>query len=220
MDKILSPILLSLKVSAVVTVFTVAAGIILARIFTKREFRFKNILEVMISIPMILPPSVTGYVLLLIIGRNGILGKPLYNFFKITLVFHWTAACIAGFVVSLPLMYQSCKAAFLEIDPVYEDAAMGLGANEIQTFFKVTLPLAFKGIMCGTILSYARAMGEFGATLMVAGNIPEKTQTIPLAIYFSIASGDFRSANILMAITLVFSFTVIYTINIQMKKGR
>ncbi len=215
---VISPIILSLKVSFIATMVTVIIGIFLARIFTKYNFKYKNILEVMIIIPMILPPSVIGYGLLCLIGRNGLIGKFLYDAFGITFVFHWTGACIAAFVVSLPLMYQSCKAAFLDIDPIYEDVAMGLGANEKIVFWKVSLPLAFKGILCGSILSFARAIGEFGATLMVAGNIPEKTQTIPIAIYFSIASGDLKLANILMGITIVFSFMVIYTLNFWIKK--
>lgn len=216
---ILSPIIISLKVSLVSTIFTSIIGIILARIFTKYEFKGKNFLEVLIILPMVLPPSVTGYGLLIILGKYGFIGKFVFNAFNTSLIFTLTAACIASFIVSLPLMYQSCKAAFINMDKVCENAARTLGASELKVFFKITLPLAFPGIMSGLVLSFARALGEFGATLMVAGNIPGKTQTIPLAIYFAVESGDNKTANILVAIVLIFSFTTIYSLNIWTKRN-
>lgn len=215
---ILDPIIISLKIAFVATAFVMIIGIFLARLFTKYNFKGKDILEVFIILPMVLPPSVTGYGLLILIGKRGFVGKILYDLFDMSLVFTWMGACIAATIVSLPLMYQSCRAAFLNVDPIYENAARTLGADEKRVFWKVTLPLVRPGIISGVILSFARALGEFGATLMVAGNIPGKTQTIPIAIYFSVESGNTKTANILMMIVVVFSFTVVYGLNIWLKR--
>ncbi|MEA4826491.1 molybdate ABC transporter permease subunit [Clostridium sp. JNZ J1-5] len=215
---ILSPIIISVKVALITTAVTLVLGILLARIFTKYNFKGKDFLEVLVILPMVLPPSVTGYGLLILIGKRGFLGKVLYNTFGIKLVFTWVAACIAATVVSLPLMYQSCKSAFLNVNSIYENAGRTLGASERRVFWKVTIPLAWPGIVSGIVLSFARALGEFGATLMVAGNIPGKTETIPLAIYFAVEGGDTRTANTLMCIVVAFSFILIYSLNSWMKK--
>ncbi len=215
---ILSPIIISLKVAAISTVITLIIGVLLSRIITKYDFKGKDIMEVILLLPMILPPSVVGYGLLILIGKRGILGKFLYDTFGIRLIFTWVAACIAATIVSLPLMYQSCKSAFLKIEPDLERAAMSLGANKRKVFFKISLPLALPGILSGTVLSFARALGEFGATLMVAGNIPGKTQNIPLAIYFAVETGDTKTANILLGIVVIFSFIVVYGTNRWTKK--
>lgn len=215
---IFQPIILSLKVSFIATMFTLIIGVGLARVFTKLNFRGKSILEVMIILPMVLPPSVTGYLLLMFIGRRGPLGGFLYNNFNIQIVFTWVAAVIASSFVSLPLMYQNAKSAFQSVDPACENAAKTLGAGSWRIFFRVSLPLAWPGIVSGTVLSFARALGEFGATLMVAGNIPGKTQTIPLSIYFLVEAGDNKTADILVAIVTVFSFILIFAMNSWLKK--
>lgn len=215
---ILSPIIISLKVSFISTIFTLITGVALARFITKYNFKGKNILESMIILPMVLPPSVTGYGLLILLGKRSLLGGFLYNFFGTSLIFTLGAACIASYIVSLPLMYQSCKAAFLNVDKTYENTARTLGAGEARIFFRITLPLSWPGVLSGIVLSFARALGEFGATLMVAGNIPGKTQTIPLAIYFAVEGGDTKTANILFTIVLVFSFIMIYSLNMWTKK--
>lgn len=217
---ILEPIIISLKVSIIATIITLVIGVSLARVFTKYNFLGKDILETFIIMPMIMPPSVTGYGLLILIGSNGFLGKLFYNFFGVKLIFNITAACIASTIVALPLMYQSAKTAFSSVDNIYENAARTLGANEKTIFWKVAFPLALPGIVSGVVLSFARSIGEFGATLMVAGNIPGKTQTIPLAIYFAAESGDSKTANILMAIVVVFSFIIVYSLNSWLKKKR
>jgi molybdate transport system permease protein len=165
-----------------------------------------------------LPPSVAGYGLLILVGKRGFVGQFLYNTFGVSIVFTWIAACVAATIVSLPLMYQSCKAAFLNVDSIYENAARTLGAGESKVFWKVVIPLAWPGIVGGIALSFARALGEFGATLMVAGNIPGKTQTIPLAIYFAVEDGDLKTANTLMIIVIVFSFLLIYSLNSWLKR--
>ncbi len=214
------PILISLKVAFFSTVFTLIIGVTLAWLFTKYEFVGKDILEGLITLPMVLPPSVTGYALLMFIGKNGLLGKLIYSLFGKSIVFTWKAACIAAFVVSLPLMYQSCKAAFSSIGDEYEKAARTLGADEKLIFWKIGIPLALPGIISGLVLSFTRAVGEFGATLMVAGNIPGKTQTIPIAIYFAVDSGDMKTANTLVGIVVLFSFIVVYGLNIWNKKKK
>lgn len=215
---ILSPIIISLKVSLISTIFTLITGVALARIITKYNFKGKNVLESIIILPMVLPPSVTGYGLLILLGKRSFIGGFLYKSFGTSLIFTLGAACIASYIVSLPLMYQSCKAAFVNVDKTYENTARTLGASEIRVFFKVTLPLSWIGILSGIVLSFARALGEFGATLMVAGNIPGKTQTIPLAIYFAVEGGDNKTANILFTIVLVFSFLLIYGLNMWTKR--
>lgn len=206
-------IILSIKISVVATMITLVVGIFFARIFTKYNFKFKTIIESFIIIPMVLPPSVVGYGLLVVLGKNGPVGEFVYKLFEQSLIFTPQAACIACIVVALPMMYQSCKTAFLEIDTTYEDVAKDLGATDSKVFWKIIIPLSKKGIIGGTILSFARAFGEFGATLMVAGNIPGKTQTVPLAIYFFVESGDIREANILIIITIIINFTTIFILN-------
>jgi len=215
---ILAPVLISIKVALTATFFTLVTGILLARLFTKYDFRGKGLLEVLITLPMVIPPSITGYGLLIFIGKRGLLGKVIFEAFGVSIVFTWVAAALAAAIVSLPLMYQSCKAAFLNISHEYVDAARTLGADEKTIFLKIYLPLALPGIISGTVLSFSRALGEFGATLMVAGNIPGKTGTIPLAIYYAVESGDTRTANILMAIVVFFSFVTIYCMNSWLKK--
>ncbi|MCY6354292.1 molybdate ABC transporter permease subunit [Clostridium sp. ZS2-4] len=215
---ILSPIILSLKIAFISTIFTFIIGMFLSRIFTKYNFKAKDILESLIIMPMVLPPTITGYGLLILLSKRSFLGKFLYNIFGITLIFTPAAACIAASVVALPLMYQSCKAAFLNVDHTYENAARTLGSGEWRIFWKITFPLAWPGIVSGIILSFARALGEFGATLMVAGNIPGKTQTIPTAIYFAVDNGYTEVANTLLAVVVVFSFILVFGLNTWLKK--
>lgn len=215
---IFAPVLISIKVALTATFFTLITGILLARLLTKYNFRGKGLLEVLIMLPMIIPPSITGYGLLILIGKRGLLGRIIFEAFGVSIVFTWIAAAMAAAIVSLPLMYQSCKAAFLNISHEFGDAARTLGADEKTIFWKIILPLALPGIISGIVLSFSRALGEFGATLMVAGNIPGKTGTIPLAVYFAVESGDTRTANILMTIVVFFSFITIYILNMWLKK--
>lgn len=214
---ILKPMLLSLKIASIATIFSLIIGVYLAKVMTKKDFPGKNAAEVLITLPMVLPPSVTGYILLILFGRRGIIGSWLYSM-GISLVFSWTGAVMAACIVSLPLMYQSVKASLINVDPVFQKAARTLGASESRIFWTVTLPLAWPGIVSGVALTFARSLGEFGATLMIAGNIPGKTQTIPLAIYFASDSGDMVTANILVGIMTAFSFILIYFLNSWLKK--
>lgn len=211
------PILLSIRVAIIATIAVTCLGVPLTRLMARKEFYGKDVLEAVITLPLVLPPSVVGYGLLLLIGKNGLLGKALAGV-GMTLVFTWWAAVLASTVVAFPLMYQSAKAAFTSVDVNFEKAARTLGASEVRIFFTITLPLAWPGILAGLVLTFARALGEFGATLMVAGNIPGQTQTIPTAIYFAVESGNDVMAKTLVGIITVFSFIVIFWVNRWAKK--
>ena len=209
----LEPILLSLKVAVAAVVVDFFVGLAIARTMARKEFLGKNALESLIVLPMVLPPTVLGYGLLILLGKRGPIGRFLLETFDLQLVFTWWAAAIASAVVSFPLMYQSAKAAFAGVDLSLEQAARTLGAKELRIFLTITLPLAWPGILAGLVLSFARALGEFGATLMVAGNIPGKTQTIPLAIYFAVESGDTGTARNLVLVITVLSFCTVFWLN-------
>jgi molybdate transport system permease protein len=209
----LEPILLSLKVAVVAVAVDFIIGLGIARTMARKEFPGKNAVESLIILPMVLPPTVLGYGLLILLGKRGPIGCFLLETLGVQLVFTWWAAVIASAVVSFPLMYQSAKAAFAGIDISLEQAARTLGSKELRIFFTITLPLAWPGILAGLVLSFARALGEFGATLMVAGNIPGKTQTIPLAIYFAVESGDTDAARNLVLVITLLSFAAVFWIN-------
>lgn len=220
------PIILSLKVAVIAVLIDFVFGMAVARFMARREFVGKNLAESLIILPMVLPPTVLGYGLLIFFGKRGPLGQFLMDCFGFQLIFTWWAAALASAIVSFPLMYQSAKAAFSSVDLSLEKAARTLGTGEIRIFLTITLPLAWPGILAGLVLAFARALGEFGATLMVAGNIPGKTQTIPLAIYSAVESGETELAQRLVLIITVLSFAALYWLNrwskekIQMwKKG-
>lgn len=215
----MNPIIISLKVAAISSVFTLIIGIAAARFFTRHDFPSKSFFEVLMLLPLVLPPSVTGYCLLLLVGNRGPVGWVFSKYFGINIVFTVTAACLAATVVSFPLMYQSVKAAFLKIDITIENAARTLGASEISVFFKITVPMAMPGVLSGLVLSFSRALGEFGATLMIAGNIPGKTQTIPVAMYYAVENGDTGTANMLLIFVLSLSFFLIYLMNVVQAKN-
>ncbi len=206
------PVILSIKVALLAVTVVLVTGLPLARLLARLDFPGKDMVEALLTLPMVLPPSVIGYGLLMLIGKNGLLGQTLAEL-GLSIIFTWWAAVLASTVVAFPLMYQSAKGAFQSVNVNFEQAARTLGANEVKIFFTVTLPLAWPGILAGLVLSFARALGEFGATLMVAGNIPGQTQTIPLAIYFAVESGNEGIARTLVAIITVFSFLVIYWVN-------
>jgi len=207
------PILLSLKVALVAVAVDSVIGVVVARAMARNDFPGKNVLESLIILPMVLPPTVLGYGLLILLGKRGLIGRFLLETFDLQLIFTWWAAAVASAVVSFPLMYQSAKAAFAGVDISLEQAARTLGARELRIFLTVTLPLAWPGILAGLVLSFARALGEFGATLMVAGNIPGKTQTIPLAIYFAVETGDTAAARDLVLVITALSFATVFWLN-------
>lgn len=190
----LTPLMLSLKVAALSTSFVFVLGMVAARWMTQKDFWGKNVLESFLLLPLVLPPTVVGFGLLMLFGKNGFLGKLLHEWFDITVVFTLTGAVIASIVVSFPLMYQSAVAAFTGVDRRFENAARTMGASEWRLFWTVTFPLAWPGLLAGFVLSFARGLGEFGATLMLAGYIPGKTDTMPVAIYFAVEAGQMDKA--------------------------
>ncbi len=204
-EEIWFSIKLSLLVSALATVLVALVGGAIAYLLATRNFRGKIVIEVLITLPLIMPPTVTGYYLIMIFGRNGFLGSLLYRMADWSIMFSWQAAVLASFIISLPLMVITAKAAIESVDSGMRDTATILGYSEFETALKVVIPLARKGILAGVALAFARAMGEFGATLMVAGNIPGRTNTMPLAIYSYAASGDWQKAHLLVLLLTITS---------------
>src|ERR1700688_941147 len=188
-----SPLLISLATSLVATAVTLVAGLTAAAWRQNRAGAGAALIDGIFILPLVLPPTVVGFLLLLLFGRNGPLGKVLLQF-GATVVFSWPATVIAATVVAFPLMYVTARAALEQVDPHLLQAARTLGASEARIFREVALPLAWPGVLAGTILSFARALGEFGATLMLAGNIPGKTETIPIAIYFAVEANEMKQA--------------------------
>lgn len=190
------PLLLSLRVAGLATGLALVVGVLFAVILTRRRNPVAAFLDAAVNLPLVLPPTVLGYYLLVALGARSPLGAWLDRI-GLPLVFTWRGAVFAAAVVALPLVVQSSKSAMEAVDPKLYDVARSLGRSERSIFFSITLPLAWNGILSGAILAFARALGEFGATLMVAGNIPGSTQTLPLAIYDSVQSGDQNQANML-----------------------
>lgn len=217
MSTVLSPVIISLKIAVVATVLSFILGTIFAYILSRRTNIFTTILETIILLPMIMPPTTTGYILLLFLGRNSFSAS---LFGGNTLIFTWWAGVIASTLVSIPLMYQNAKGGFLNISNRYDDIGKTLGLTKGKIIFKINLPLILPTLIGGMILSFTRALGEFGATLMVAGSIPGKTRTIASAIFFAVEAGDHRTANILLAIIVVISFSLILILNTVIKKKR
>lgn len=213
----LSPILISLKVAVAATIITSIFATLAARVLTLKASSKTKVIETIITLPMVLPPSTIGYILLTVIGVNGFIGKFFYDSFGVRLVFSYFAAVLASVIVTFPIMYQNAKSAFLSRSKKYEIAARTMGSSEIDIFFKVSLPLGFQKILSGVILTFSRSLGEFGATLMVAGNIPGKTQTLPIALYFASEAGDSQTANKLLIVIIIISFTVILFMNHLLK---
>ena len=207
-----SPLWISLKSSAIATFVTFFLGIAAARWMLSTRIKCKPLIEGIFISPLVLPPTVVGFLLLLLFGRNGAIGQFLLQF-DLTIIFTWQAAVITATVVSFPLMYKTALGAFEQIDANLLNAARTLGASEWQVFWRIMLPIAWPGILAGTILAFARALGEFGATLMLAGNIPGQTQTIPMAIYFAVEAGDMKQAAIWVLIILSLSLSVLTVVN-------
>ena len=200
------------------TVIAFFLGVLFAYLLTKKKVPGKNIWETILILPMILPPSIVGYLLLKVFGKRGPIGAFLLDTFGIQIVFTWIACVIAATVVALPLMYQNAKGAFQSVDPSYELAAKTLGSSSFKVFRTVTFPLSGPGIVSGIVLTFARALGEFGATLMLAGNIPGKTQTIPTAIYYAVVVGKDEKASKLVLIMVLFSFALVFGLNMWLKR--
>lgn len=200
-------ILLSLKVAGLATVIILPIGIYFGWLFSRKSFFGKSFLDGLVNVPLVLPPVVTGYFLLILLGPNGFLGRFLWQWFGLRVAFTWFAAVLAGAVVSLPLLVRAAHVAIDAVDVKLEEAASLLRASRLNIFFSITLPLAAPGIIAGAVLAFARALGEFGATIIFASNIPGKTQTIPLAIftYLNQPGGEVK-AQFLVVASIIFSY--------------
>lgn len=201
MDLAWSALFLSLKVAGWATALNLIAGIGVGYLLARARFPGRDLLDTLLTLPMVMPPTVLGYYLLVLMGRRSWLGAWLQNNFGISLIFTWQGAVIAAAIVASPLVFKPARAAFEAVDGQLEQAARVVGISEMAIFFRVTLPLAWRGILAGVLLAFARAMGEFGATLMVAGSIPGKTQTLSIAVYEAVQAGQDDVANTLVLMT-------------------
>lgn len=208
----LSPLWISLNTAIPATIITFFLGIFVAQNVVKSDKKRMKVIDVIVTLPLVLPPTVAGFLLLILFGRNGLLGTPLREV-GIQIVFTRAAAILAAVVISFPLMYRSAKAAFEQVDTNLVYAGRTLGMSERRIFWRIIMPLALPGVASGGILSLARALGEFGATLMIAGNIPGKTQTMPLAIYMAIQGGKGQEAAVWVGILVFLSFVMIFLMN-------
>ena len=204
------PLLLTLRVAGLATLAALALGVAAAWALTRKSFPLKDLVDALCTLPMVMPPTVLGYYLLVLIGRRGVLGEWLQETFGISLMFTWQGAVIAATVVAFPLVFKSSRAALESVGKQYENAARTLGQGELAVFVRVSLPLAFRGVLAGAMLAFARAMGEFGATLMVAGNLPGRTQTLSLAVYSAVQAEDNGLANALVLLISVVCVLILW----------
>jgi molybdate transport system permease protein len=208
-QEIFVPLLLTLKVAGWATLLATILGVAIAFTIARARFHGREVLDAMMTLPMVMPPTVLGYYLLVVFGRRGIVGEWLHEHLGITLIFTWQGAVIAAAVVALPLVYKAARAAFENVEQQFEQAARVLGKSEPEVFIRVTLPLAWRGILAGTMLAFARALGEFGATLMVAGSLPGRTQTLSIAVYEAVQAGKDDVANFLVGLTSIICVAIL-----------
>jgi len=207
------PLWLSLRVAALATLFSLAFGLWLAYVLANRNFRGKDLLDAVATLPLVLPPTVLGYYLLVVLGRPSALGRAYEAVFGQPLVFTWQAAVVAATVHAFPLLVKTARAALESVDRTYERAARNLGASDWRVFWRVTLPLARRSIFAAAVLAFARSLGDFGATLMVAGNIPKRTQTAAVAIYDAVESGNTLLARTLVLVISAVAIIIVYVAN-------
>lgn len=200
----------------IITTFLSLSIIFISGYFPKK---IRNIIDIVVTLPLFIPPSVSGYFILSVFGVQGVIGKPFYDYFGIRFTFTVYGAVIAGVIVSLPIVYQSIKLAISSIDREYFEEAELLGANNYHFFVDIVFPMSKRGIFAGIVLGAGRILGEFGATLMVAGNIPNKTQTLPIAIYSAVENGEDKEAMFLVLIVLWISIVIIFVYNFLKKRG-
>ena len=200
---VLTPLYLSLKVASFATIFALITGVLSAYLISRYKGRFVDLIDALLTLPMVMPPPVLGYYLLVFLGRKSALGEFLQNNFGINLIFTWEGAVLAAGLVAFPLVYKAGRAALEDVELHFQDAGRILGLSEWMVFLRITLPLAWRGILAGGMLAFARALGEFGATLMVAGNLPGKTQTLSVAVYAAVQAGKNDLANFLVILISV-----------------
>jgi molybdate transport system permease protein len=206
---VLVPLLLTLKVAGWATLFATLAGTGIAYLVVRCRFPGREVVDAMMTLPMVMPPTVLGYYLLVLVGRRGVIGEWLNDSLGITLIFTWQGAVIAAAIVAFPLVYKGARAALEGVEHQFEQAARVLGQSEFEVFVRVTLPLAWRGILAGAMLAFARALGEFGATLMVAGSLPGRTQTLSIAVYEAVQAGRDDVANYLVIVTSVVCVSIL-----------
>lgn len=212
LEPVMVALWLSLKVAGLATLFNIILGVAVGFVLARWRFPGRNILDTLLTLPMVMPPTVLGYYLLVLLGSRGVLGGWLQNTWGINLIFTWQGAVIAAMVVTFPLVFKPARAAFEGVNPQLEAAARVLGLNERSVFFRVSLPLAWRGILAGVLLAFARALGEFGATLMIAGSIPGKTQTLSIAVYEAVQAGDDATANGLVLLISIVCIMILLTV--------
>ena len=200
----------TVEMAVVSTLLVLPFGLALAWVLARRQWRGKALVETLVSLPLVMPPVVTGLVLLKLFGRRGPLGHWLQDWFGIEVVFTWKAVVLALAVMSVPLFVRAARTAIEEVNPLFEQLARTLGASEWRVFFTITLPLARRGVLAGTLLAFARALGEFGATIMVAGNIPGQTTTLSVAIYQHVQLGQDGHAWTLAAVAVALAFLAVW----------
>lgn len=216
-----SPILISIKTAGIAILITFFLGIALAQwVVSLKNERLKMVLDGILTLPLVLPPTVAGFFLLYIFGVKRPIGKFFLDYFSIKIAFSWGATVLAAVVISLPLMYRSARGAFEQVDENILNAGRTLGMSEWKIFWKLKMPLALPGVASGGVLSFARGLGEFGATAMIAGNIAGKTRTLPLAIYSEVAAGKMEQAYGYVAIIVIFSFVVVLLMNYFTMSGQ
>ncbi len=200
---------LTLKVASWATAINLVLGVAMGWLLARRRFIGREFVDALLTLPLVLPPTVLGYYLLVVLGKRGWFGQWLESSFGIHLIFTWQGAVIAASIVAFPLVLKAARTAFEGVDPQLENAARVLGLSEWAVFFRVTLPMAWPGILAGVLLVFARSLGEFGATLMVAGSIPGRTQTLSVAVYEAVQAGQDETANFLVAITSITCIVVL-----------
>jgi molybdate transport system permease protein len=213
-----TPLFISIKTAGVATIISLILGILFAWNIIKIKSYLKNMFDCILTLPMVMPPTVLGYFLLKIFGVNGFIGEFFLEFFDKRIVFSWEATVISAVVVSLPLMYRTLRSTFEQLNKNLIYSAKTLGITNTKIFFRIVIPNSFGGLISGIILSFARALGEFGATMMLAGNIPGKTQTISTAVYSAMSAGNEDLAYKWVAVNLIISFTVIFMMNFILYK--
>lgn len=219
MQEALTPLLLTLKVASLATFASFAVGVTLAALMARLRFPGRELADAVLTLPLVLPPTVLGYYLIVLLGRNGWIGRWLNETFGISLMFTWQGAVVASAVVSLPLVFKSARTAFESVDRNLEKAARTLGSSELGVLLRISFPLAWRGILAGSMLAFARAMGEFGATLMVAGNLPGKTQTLSLAVYNAVQAGNDRLAAMLVLVISTVCIVILVSSGKALKAG-
>ncbi len=218
-DELVAITSLTLRVGLVATVSILPPAVALGYVLARREFPGRSVVQAMVALPMVLPPVAVGLALLLLLGRRGPLGD-VWSFFGVDLVFTWWAAALAAAVVGFPLLTRACEQSFAEIDTRFEEVAVTLGLSRMRTFFRVTLPLARRGVLYGTLLAFTRALGEFGATTLVAGIIPGRTETLALGIYSRVQLGDDAGALALCGASFAIALTALLVAEGRLRRKR